>query len=133
MPSSTSPREWREPHDTKREFTLWFGVLAGPLVWLTLLETNYVLSYVSCELRQTWFLHVVAAVSLAIVAVAGVAAWRAGAREERLDEAPPGLGPAETSRARAVWMAYVGVATSVWFAIMILSMEVPVFVIPPCQ
>lgn len=133
MSSSTSPREWREPHDNHRELALWFGLLAGPLVWLTLLETNYVLSYVSCEVRQTWFLHLVALVSLAIVGIAGVAAWRAGARDGRLDDPhTPPVGP-ETARERASWMAYAGVAMSIWFAIVILSMEVPVFILPACH
>ena len=133
MPSSTSPREWREPHDASRELALWCGILAGPLTWLALLETHYVLSYVSCETRQTWFLHLATVASLVIVIGAGVAAWRAGARERRFDEPQgPPIGR-ETSDARITWMGYAGVAMSLWFVIVILSMEVPIVVLPPCH
>ena len=43
---------------------LWIGVLAGPVAWSALLETNYILSYVACEQRQTWMLHLAAANTL---------------------------------------------------------------------
>lgn len=78
MPSSTSHHGYREAHERWRVFALWTGLLAGPLVWLTLLEWNYVLSYVACETRQTWFLHLAVIASVAIVGAAGFWAWSAG-------------------------------------------------------
>ena len=45
----------------------WTGLPAGPLAWAMLLETNYVLSYVACEQRHTWMLHVAAAIALMVV------------------------------------------------------------------
>ena len=56
---------------------LWIGVLAGPLAWAALLETNYVLSYVACGQRQTWMLHLAAAIALALVAGGAALTWRA--------------------------------------------------------
>src|SRR4051812_14014552 len=47
----------------------WVGVLAGPLVWATLLETNYALSYVACEQRHNWMLHLVTVAAVALVAL----------------------------------------------------------------
>ena len=55
---------------------LWFTVLAGPLAWATLLQTNYVLSYVACERQQPWLLHLAAAIALFVVGVGGGDAWR---------------------------------------------------------
>jgi len=47
---------------------LWTGLLAGPVVWAALLETNYALSYVACEQRRTWMLHLSTAVAILLIA-----------------------------------------------------------------
>jgi hypothetical protein len=114
-------------------FRLWSGMLAGPLVWLALLQTNYVLSYVACEQRQTWFLHVATLVAVMVVAAAGFLAWRAGHAPRQLDEpATPPVGAA-TAAGRARWMALFAAITSMWFIIVILAMSVPVVVLRTCQ
>jgi len=133
MPSSTSPRALPDPHHRKRLAALWAGLLTGPVAWLTLLQANYVMSYVSCESKQKWFLHAATFVAAAIVALVGIYAWRLGAAERSLDESPsPPIGY-QTSESRAVWMGYAGAAISAWFVIAILSMEVPVIVLKICQ
>ena len=140
MPSSTSDRESPELHDRRRELMLWTGILAGPLVWLTLLQTNYVQSYVACELRQTWFLHAATAVSLVIVIAAGVIGSACGPSEARSGRARASGGGApralrnadENSETRATWMAWAGATMSLWFAIVIVAMEVPILIVPPC-
>jgi hypothetical protein len=116
-----------------RTTALWIGVLAGPAAWFVLLETNYVLSYVACGQRQTWMLHLAAAVALMLVAGAAAAAWRA---------APPpggdGLGgavstdPARTRVIRARFLAVAGLALCIWFAVVIVATEIPVLVLRPC-
>ena len=78
MRSSTSSPDWRDAHDRRRVLALWAGVLTGPLAMLTLLQVNYVLSYVACETRQTWFLHLGTVVAVALVGAAGAWAWQAG-------------------------------------------------------
>ena len=127
MSSSTSPRAW---HDSRRTAALWVGLLAGPLVWFTVLEVNYVMSYVSCESRHTWFLHGVNLVSAAVVAYAALIAWRSGPPENAEHPTPP-ITP-ETSENRARWMSLSGAILSVWFVVVILAMEIPVAVIPSC-
>ena len=131
MPSST----WRHgSFDAGGRITaLWIGVLAGPLAWSALLETNYILSYVACEQRQTWMLHLAAAVALALVASAAALTWRA---------APPGLSyegerdvstdPVDTAIIRARFMAIGGLALCAWFALVIIAMEIPVLLLKPC-
>lgn len=130
MPSSILHRASREPRERRRDLILWLGVLAGPVVWLTMLETNYVLSYVACELRQTWFLHAATVVSLALVGVAGAASLAEAKRERG---APHALTKAHMrSDTRTIWMAWAGVAMSAWFAIVIVVTELPVMILPPC-
>jgi hypothetical protein len=112
---------------------LWIGVLAGPAAWSALLETNYILSYVACEQRQTWMLHLAAGVALAVVAGAAALTWRA---------APHGLSyqrdretstdPVETTIICARFMAIGGLALCAWFALVIIAMEIPVVVLTPC-
>lgn len=127
MPSSTSRRAW---HESRRTAALWAGLLAGPLVWLAALEVNYVMSYVACESSAAWMLHAVNAVSAGIVGLAGWLAWRSGpARSEEHATSPDS--PA-TTELRARWMSAGGVATSLWFILVILAMEIPVAMLPPC-
>jgi hypothetical protein len=131
MPSSTLRHGWFDIGG--RITALWIGVLAGPVAWSALLETNYILSYVACEHRHTWMLHVAVAVALSIVAGGAAFAWRA---------APPGLSyerereastdPANTATIRARFMAIAGLALCAWFAVVIIAMEIPVLVLKPC-
>ena len=133
MPSSTSRHASGDAHDATREIALWTGVLAGPVVWLALLEANYVMSYVACETRQTWFLHLATLIAVALTAGAGLWGWSAGhgAHELREPLSPPvGF---ETSDTRARWMGQASVVSSVWFVLVILSMEIPVIVLRTCQ
>jgi hypothetical protein len=127
MPSSTLRRA---SHDPQRVIALTAGVLAGPLVWLTLLEVNYVMTYVACEQRQDWMLHVASFIALAVVAAAGLVAWRA--RTPGPTEAPT-VDQDQTSELRARFLAYAGALMSSWFIIVIIATEIPVIVYKPCQ
>lgn len=127
MPSSTLRRALHEP---RRVAALAAGVLAGPLVWLTLLEVNYVMTYVACEQRHDWMLHVASAVALALVGLAGLGAWRA--RTSGPTEAPT-ANQDETSELRARFLAYGGALMCAWFIIVIIATEIPVIVYQPCQ
>jgi hypothetical protein len=133
MPSSTSFPASPDAHARRRVFALWTGILAGPVVWLTLLEANYVMSYVSCETRQTWFLHLATLVSVVIVAAAGAWGWSAGRGPRELPEPlTPPVSPG-TCDVRTRWMAHAAAALSAWFILVILAMEVPVVVLRTCQ
>jgi hypothetical protein len=128
MPSSTWPRGSFDGRS--RLLALWAGLLAGPLSWAALLQTNYVLGYVACEQRESWMLHLATAVALGVVAAAATAAWRAA----------PALGaddhesadPRVSSLLRARFMAMGGLALCAFFAIVILATEVPVLLLHPC-
>ena len=129
MQLSTSPRgslDWGP-----RLAAFWIGLLAGPLVWAALLETNYVLSYVACEQRHTWMLHLSTAVALTVVALAAWTAWRAA--PPLGDESGASTDPRETAVRRARFMAYGGLALCAWFFLVILATEVPAVILPPCS
>jgi hypothetical protein len=110
----------------------WIGVLGGPLAWAALLETNYVLSYVACEQRHTWMLHLATVAALALVATAAVIAWRAAPSLGYELERAPSTDPAETSVIRARFMAIGGLALCAFFGLVILATHIPVVVLKPC-
>jgi hypothetical protein len=128
MPSSTSRPAW---HETRRTAALWAGLLAGPIVWAALLETNYVLSYVSCETRHEWFFHVALAAAVLLVAAAGWFAWRSGPADDDQRRSHPVTSATAESRSR--WMSIAGVLLSVWFILVMLAMEIPILVLRTCQ
>jgi hypothetical protein len=121
------------PHgssDAGRLAALWAGVVAGPLAWAAQLQTNYVLSYVACEQRQAWMLHLATALALLLIGGGALVAWRAApplaADEHRA---------ADHDRAallRVRFMALGGLALCCWFAIVVVATEIPALVLPPC-
>jgi cytochrome c biogenesis factor len=125
MPSSTSHRAWPDHLPA-----LWFGVLAGPLAWAALLQTNYVLSYVACEHRQTWMLHLAAALAIVVIAMGGLTAWRAMQRSDAHHR--ESADTAETAAKRTRFMAVGGVILCAWFALVVFATFIPVLVLHPC-
>ena len=120
-------------HERWRLAALWSGLLAGPSVALMLQEFNYVMSYVACETRQTWFLHLAALVAVAVVAAVALFAWRASDGHPLEEEHPTHPLEDETRRQRTRWMSGFGVGLSLLSILVILSMEVPVIVLRTCQ
>ena len=103
---------------------LWAGLAAGPLAWAAVLETNYALSYVACEQRHSWMLHLATVTALGLVAGGAFLAWAA---------APPLRGDSASSgEARARFMAMGGLVLCAWFALVIVATEIPVLVLSPC-
>jgi len=100
-----------------RLLALWTGTLAGPVVWLALLESNYVLSYLSCATQHVWFLHGLTAIAWIAVAAAGAWGWSAGSRSAR-----------ESER----WMAWSSALMSGFFLIVILAFEAQISILKPC-
>jgi hypothetical protein len=130
MSASTSPPVSHEP---RRLAALWAGWLTGPVVWLVLLEYNYALSYVACETRQTWFMHLGIGVALVAVASAGWFAWRAGQASQGDADVTTHPLSDETRLRRNDWMSLCGVGISVLFVLVIIAMEVPLLVLKECQ
>jgi hypothetical protein len=128
MPSSI----WRpDTGERRRHLALWTGLLAPPLVWLMLLETNYVLAYEACGDHEKWFLHVAVVVSLGIGMAAGVAAWRWGPPRDEQERSDPWT--IRTREIRATWMSAAAVGLTVWFLLVIAAMAIPAAVLHSCD
>ena len=129
MPSSTLDRgslEWGP-----RLAALVIGMLAGPAVWATLLETNYALSYVACEHRAIWILYVPAVAGLALIGLAALAVVRAAPPPG--EEDAPSIEPQRTAVIRARFMVIFALAFCAFFALVIVATEIPVVVLHPCS
>jgi hypothetical protein len=92
-------------------------MLAGPVLWLALLEANYALSYVACAGGEVWFLHAAVAAAAICTALAGLWGWRTGAH---------------STNDRERWMARAGAAMSLFFLLVIFSFEAPLLILEPC-
>jgi hypothetical protein len=128
MPSSISRPAW---HNPVRIAVLWAGILTGPLVWFTLLEVNYVLTYVACDTGEKWFMHLAVLIALVLVGASGYFSWVYGPPDDPELNTPPVT--RETAEQRARWMALYAVASSAWFIIVILANEIPILVLPACE
>jgi hypothetical protein len=117
MPSSISHHGLVEASHPLRAVALWSGLLAGPVVWLMLLEANYALSYLACATHQTWFLQALTVFASIAVAACGWWGWQTGAT---------------SANDRERWMARAGAGMSVFFLLVIASFEVPLIVVRPC-
>lgn len=129
MPSSTLDHgslEWGP-----RLAALVLGMLAGPVVWAALLETNYLLSYVACQHRAPWLLYIPAVLGLTVIALAAVAVRRAA--PPRGDEDAPSIDPQRTAVVRARFMAMFALVLCAFFALAILASEIPVLLLHPCS
>ena len=129
MESSTSSRASFDR--AGRLLALWAGVLVGPLAWTAQLETNYVLSYVACEQRQTWMLHLSTGVALVLIAAAAFFAWRAAPPLDQDEHRAADSTRAANLRAR--FMALGGLALCAFFAIVVMATEIPALVLHPCS
>lgn len=108
-------------------FALWTDVLAGPLLWFLNQSLNFVLTPWACRTQQVEVLHVIAFTCLVGTLLAGASArrhWRWA--EERLGEVRA------HSLVRGRFLAQLGVLGSVLFALVIIAMAVPNFLIDPC-
>jgi hypothetical protein len=129
MPSSTLRRgsfDWGW-----RLAALWIGVLTGPIVWATVLETNYSMSYVACEQASNWMLHTAVLVGLVLIGTAAWLAWNA--KPPGIDDEEPSTAPERTALLRARFMAVGGLALCAWFTLAVLAFEVPALLLKPCN
>lgn len=128
MPSSI----WRPDSGNRlRHLALWAGLLGPPVLWLMLLETNYVLAYEACADREKWFLHLAIAVSIALGAAAGIAAWKSGPPQDDEEHSDPWT--VRTREIRARWMSAAALALTAWFLLVMLAMAIPPLVLLSCD
>jgi len=109
------------------------------MVFLGLLQVHYLLAYVACETRETWFLHVSTGVAVLIVAAAAFYAWRAAAQDPRRTEDPAAgeryalANSDDLRRERSAWMSAFGVVSCLFFILLMLTFEIPISILEVCQ
>ena len=116
----------RELASNRSTAAQWFGIAGGPVAMLGNLQAEYVLVSWACYGGAAFVLHVVPALFLAISVAAAVVARREW-RRAGVSPAPP----AALSRAR--FLGALGVAMSLFFAVIIAAMWLADAFLNPCH
>jgi hypothetical protein len=104
----------------------WFGILTGPFAWLSQFILNYSLVRWECIDHSKTALHLVSALFLLIVVVAGIVSAKA------LIDTRQYTSSGEEIAARSHFMAMLGVFSSALFTLAIIMQIVATFVWSPC-
>jgi hypothetical protein len=107
---------------------LWIGLLLPPIAFLLSLEVAYALVPGACSSRNELPVHLVHFICLVLALVGGLTAWRMWRATGATWSDEEG-GPLARSR----FMAGVGVFTGIMFALVIVAMWIPSFMLDPCQ
>ena len=111
----------------RNDLQLWAGVLLGPIAWILDEGLSYSLEQHACSTGHFYVLHVFTVVTL-IIASSGVAiAWR--------QLTVIGGSSKEDGRTldRSRWMARLGIALGIGFAVVIIALAVPKVLLNPCS
>lgn len=111
----------------KREALQMLLVLAPPVVWFLHQQTSYMVTPSACEARAEWWLHLVTAVALLLVAGSTFLAW---AEHQRLPKEPTDEGDTVATRSR--FLTASGIGSGVFFAIVIVATELPNWFMGAC-
>ena len=107
---------------------LWTGILAGPVAWSLDLGISYAIVKWACIARREDVLAILTAAALTMVAAGSGVSW-AALRHTRDDRPEDGGRP----RQRARFMALLGLASSAMFALAIVAMAIPWWVLDACH
>ena len=108
--------------------SLWTGLVAGPLLALSSQLALYAATPVACLSGSETALHLLGAATVLLALAAALLSWRHWRRAGR---AWPGEEGGVVGRSR--FLAALGTASSAFFALVVLAMWAPVFVMGPCQ
>ena len=122
MPFSTWSHEFGELKQSRPALAALIAGAIGPaLLWLTSLQAVYALSAPACRAQQEWWLY--AAVLAPLPMFALLAAWVARKHRTAIaagDAHWPG------------WLARFGLMSCAFFALVTLSMAIPLWWLDPC-
>jgi hypothetical protein len=107
---------------------LWIGILAGPVAWAFDLGVSYALVKWTCESQRDLLIHLISPASLALAAGGAVVSWQA--LRHTAADVPTDGGDA---RARARFMAILGLTSNALFAVTIVAGAIPRWVLDACQ
>jgi hypothetical protein len=106
---------------------LWYGILAGPLAWATGEGLNYAFDQHACSTGHFYVQWIVCGCTL-LIALSG--AFVARMELQRCGEQRDDGG---TPLDRSWFMARLGIAVSLGFALVIIALTVPHFILSPCD
>ncbi len=115
-------RRWLSP------LALWSGILAGPIAWAIDLMASYALVKPSCLGQNMTVLRSVTAGALALVSLGALMSFEA-LRLTRADLPTDGGRPTQ----RAHFMAVLGIASNGLFALAIVALAIPRWVLDACH
>jgi cytochrome c biogenesis factor len=107
---------------------LWVGLLLSPIAFLIALEAAYALVPTACSSHNELPVHLVYIACLLLALFGGLTAGRWWKLQGATWPGEEG-GPVARSR----FMAGIGVFLSVMFALVIVAMWIPSFLLDPCQ
>jgi hypothetical protein len=114
----------KRPARHREDVALWVGALAGPIVYFLDFAASYlVVSVVEAPYPRKSaevLIHVFTLLGLALVIASGVVAHRVWKRHARDEEQP---------NARVRFMAAYGMATAIFFSLVIVANAVPKFLL----
>ncbi len=107
---------------------LWTAILAGPCAWALDLSSSYALVKWACAHQGTDLLRLMTLAAVGVAAAGGALSASALARTRD-------AGPIDGGRAlqRARFMAMCGLLSSAFFALAILALGLPKWVLDACQ
>jgi hypothetical protein len=107
---------------------LWYGVLAGPIAFMTQFQLKFMMVPWACAIGSQIWLDVVTVIALTFPITAGLLSWRMWiAAGPSLEDEQGG----QVGRTRA--MAICGLALSAMFALAMVAQMIPVWIIGACQ
>lgn len=114
--------------DARHILDLWVGLLLAPIAFLIDLEVAYALVPPACSSRNALPVHLVHLACLLLALYGLSTAWRSW----KLTGATwPGQQGDPLSRSR--FMAAIGLLVSAMFALVIVAIWIPSFILDPCQ
>ena len=119
---NASDTRWLSP------LSLWTGILAGPIVWSIDLLACYALVKWACLDRKQAVIQLILLGSLAVVAGGAIVSWIALQHTPATDATDGG-----DPKQRARFMALLGLASSALFALTIVALAIPHWVLDACQ
>jgi hypothetical protein len=110
--------------DTGSLARLWIGILAGPLAWAATEVISYTAAAHECSTGSRSLLHALTVTGLVCCAVGLIAARSVVAIYPRISDA-------RSERIRS--MAISGMTLSIAFAVAIIAMSIPNWILSPCD
>jgi hypothetical protein len=104
-----------------------FGVLIGPLTFGADLVISYALVQHACSTGHHYVLHLVTVICFVVTLSGAWLSWRQYQGVSNAND--EGGSPFD----RAHFFALVGIASSLWFAVVIIANALPRFILSPCD